>query len=784
MIRNIPVLCLFSALFATSICCFSQEKNAAKEKIAESISQYFDLDRESIHAHFDKDIFFSNESVWFKGYVYNKKNGTPFFETTNVYAVLYSDKGVRLDEQLIFCYDGTFMGNFKLGKAFDSGRYYIQFYTNWMNNFAEDESSVYPIDIISQDSGTFVNYISAQPASAKIMIHPEGGSFIEGVVNNIGIQIGDCNGNPLDVKEGQIIDGKGQVVKNFLVNKSGFAKVYLTPSRETYKAVINIAGTNVEAPLPKAETNGIAIEANNYAIPGKTLIKVRTNAKTLATIPEKALHIVIQQNNKSNIFSIIIPEPTFEKELLIPNDNLYPGTNTIRIIDSNMNQWAERIIFEQPPYQSDLSVSLLGKTGDTISVSGKINIENANISVSVLPSRTAYKDAAFDLYASALINPYLKEPIKNTAYYINQSTKAKKYELDLALLNQPSSKYDWKDVQAGIPKKTYDFDIGLSIKGSLNKTIPDPKKYRIQLVSWPLLINEYSEIGDNNEFWFKNLVIADSSKVNLTLLKMPSIPVDMTFNHQITNRKRSFKHPFGTRTGCSGISERLAVDDIPQFSGDVIMLDELKITGKAPRDILKYGKDFGNANLRGIKISPANANTTVLNFLNMHGFYAGTSGGQVFVYSGQRGRLSPEIYITGRQLLSFEELQGMVMDDIDEIYLNPHAIVPSMQGRAGIIKIYRKQNGDRNMKDPKKSILIADGFSKIETFENPLLTSTAGAGFEKYGAIDWMPMVLTDSQGNFKFNFIDSNQDAVKIVIEGIAPDGKMFSETKFLTVN
>ena len=51
----------------------AQENSAPKEKIAAAVSDYFDLDRESIHAQFNKKVFFSSEQIWFKGYVFNKK---------------------------------------------------------------------------------------------------------------------------------------------------------------------------------------------------------------------------------------------------------------------------------------------------------------------------------------------------------------------------------------------------------------------------------------------------------------------------------------------------------------------------------------------------------------------------------------------------------------------------------------------------------------------------------------------------------------------------------------
>jgi hypothetical protein len=108
------ILAIF-ILFTCPNLLHAQGIHPSKQKIADAFIRYFELDRESVHAHFDKSIFFTNEEIWFKGYVFNKKNDTPFFETTNVFAVLLDDNGKTVSEQLLFSYIGTFSGSFKLG---------------------------------------------------------------------------------------------------------------------------------------------------------------------------------------------------------------------------------------------------------------------------------------------------------------------------------------------------------------------------------------------------------------------------------------------------------------------------------------------------------------------------------------------------------------------------------------------------------------------------------------------------------------------------------------------
>lgn len=785
MRKIIPALFLLS--FLSPITIQAQEAAQSKQKIADAIAGYFELDRESFHIHFDKKIFFTNEEIWFKGYVFNKKNGTPFFETTNVFAVLYDDTGKNLGEQLLFSYIGTFSGSFKLGPQLKSGRYYIQFYTNWMNNFTENESAVYPLQIINENESMITDYDSPDYSKINITFQPEGGSLIEGTTNNVGVHVADCNGKPIDVKEGRIVNAAGETIRTFPVVKSGYGKFYLIPTNETYKAVFSIDDKTVEAPLPKASADGVALEVNNYALPGKTVVKLRTNAHSLPALSKKPLFLVAHQNNKSVIFDVSLNSEHPERELVITNDNLYKGINTIRVIDSDMHQIAERQICEFTEKGPDISLTYTQTSGDTIKVYGKSNYPNADMSISIMPENSLASEKENDIIGSLLVNPYLTQNITNAAYFLNQPTKAKRYELDLFLLNEKSGKYNWQDILSSTPGKTYSFDIGLAIKGTINQAVPDPKKYRIHLSSPFSLIDDYSEINAKNEFVFQNLVFSDEANFRFTLMKIPSVPVDMKFYHQILNRKRTFNKPFAPQPNACSPFRQIPLD-MPFFAGGAVALDNIDLKTKSKNE-LKYSSKFGNAALHGYKITDENSNISLLSFIEYHGFKVTNHLGEVTISSRtatsiNAGTMSPEIYLNGRQLMNFDELQDIRMIEVDEIYLNPHAIVASMKGNMGVIRIYMKKMDFSNTKTATQSYEIKEGFAKLRNYQTPLYMSTSDTGFEKYGIVHWIPTVLTDESGSFSFLIPKASLKTIVLKIEGFTPDGTLISETKTMSLD
>src|SRR5205814_1249210 len=139
-------------LFAAQIIFCQTDPTENKAKISSVLENYFDLEREAIHLHTNKTTFLTNESVWYQGYIIDRKSNKPFF-TSNVFVVLYSEKGNKISDKLIYANDGAFSGKFDLNKDLHSGIYYIRVYTNWMNNFSENESTLQKITIINPLEG-------------------------------------------------------------------------------------------------------------------------------------------------------------------------------------------------------------------------------------------------------------------------------------------------------------------------------------------------------------------------------------------------------------------------------------------------------------------------------------------------------------------------------------------------------------------------------------------------------------------------------------------------------
>lgn len=762
---------------------FAQEDK--KDLIAKAVTDYFFLERENIHVHFDKNVFMTDESIWFKGYVFHRKKNIPFFNTVNIYATLIDDEGKTISTQLIYGNIGSFSGSFKLGNQLKSGKYYLQFYTNWMNNFTEDESAVYEVSVINQSKGAGNVLAKADPSKINIEFRPEGGTLLFDAPNSIGIHISDCNHNPLPVTVVDIVDNTGKNIKKVQINKLGYGKFDL-PAISTmgYKAVVIIDDIKHEQALPLAKPNGVSLEVNNFTTTDKTIVKIRTNKATLSSFLGKPLYILAHQDDKGAVFKINFNDK-LEQTLVIPNTEIFTGINSIRLIDSDMNELAERIIYNYPQASLNAEITKTEQKAENIEYTGKVNYPNMNLSISVLPENTISFDDSNDIFGSLLIQPCLDTTSKVAGkYYFSSLSKGKLYELDLYLINQ-KSKYKWNNILKNPPKSTYTFDMGLTLKAIIPASAGDTKSSKVRLYSLTSAIDEITTVNDKREFTFNNILIPDSTYVNFTLLKKGAKPKELTLLPQLLNARQKFNKPFTPQPHCYASIEGSTTAEKLNIYKEAIELEEVKIDGNA----LKYANSFGNSYLQGYKISDTKANMyqTLINFIRTYGgFVVDDRDGNLRILSRTVNSINgaqsgPIIYLDNVQLVDYSMLTVIQMSEVDEIYMSSTAIVPSVRNYMGVIKVYLKKGVIGKSKNNTPEIMIKNGFERTIPFQNIVYNTTYDKGFDNFGVVDWEPTIMTDENGNFKFSIPKIYRKPIKVLIEGFSADGKLISEIKIL---
>jgi hypothetical protein len=134
-------------------------------------------------------------------------------------------------------------------------------------------------------------------------------------------------------------------------------------------------------------------------------------------------------------------------------------------------------------------------------------------------------------------------------------------------------------------------------------------------------------------------------------------------------------------------------------------------------------------------------------------------------------------------MMDYDIVRTIYMEDIDEIYMDARAIVPSVRNNEGIIKVYLKRDVRIKKQSGANKVLIRHGFENIATFENVTYGSTSDEGFANFGLIGWEPFIVSDAGGNFNFKIPVTDQKTVRVLIEGFAADGTLISDVKTIRV-
>jgi hypothetical protein len=784
---------IFTAILFLITITLSFSQNAEnQQKIKTNLEDYFHFERENIHVHFNKTIYISNENIAFKGYVFNKQSSLPNLNTTNVQLVIYDAQGKVIQKQLLHASLGTFDGIVSLDEKTALGNYYFHFYTNWMNNFMEDESLIQTIEIINQNEP--YNLKTNQPDfnTVSITFNPESGTFINNINNTVGIKIKDCNELGIQIMEGLVLDSKGKTITTFFTNKMGYGKFELTPdANETYSVKIATDKLKMEKQLPKATNLGLAISYNNN-LPNNILeVSIKTNSEGVNLYQNKIFNLLIHQNGKS-----------FQKEFNFNNKNpiqiltfdkndLSNGVNSIRIIDENLNEIAERLLYlnKQPKEIPVLETQFTAN--DSISLLGKLNSKVANLSISILPTETVCLDQKNSILGTFYLNAYLEKPVQNNYFYFDRQNVTRAFDMELLMLNQAKSKYLWNNIMSHKPLESYKFTKGITINGTIVKPLNPKKKYKVALISLKNKIFEETIVDKNNKFSFDNFFARDSTAYELELLDENNLAIETKMITNILNNNEPLlKKQVFDSANCLPIKD---LNTTFAFSNaDLekkrIALNEIVVQNKYKKPIYIHQTEMDNQAAKAYKIEETDFGS-VLDFIGKNGYATGVNE-EYLVYiidtrtlhSVNNSTVSPSVFIDDLQITDFNVLYGLGLRDVDEIYIDKTGVSNSSFGGLGTVKIYLKKGANRGFFTKKHNTLIVkSGFAKTKTFK------TTEFAFSKeyylFGTMQWSPNVFLDADQIFEVKFPKINQKEIQVLIEGFTIDGRFISEIKKLGI-
>jgi hypothetical protein len=778
----------FVLLFLNS----SAQTTNNQEKIKNLIENYFQYDREIIHVHFNKNIYVNFEDLAFKGYVFSKNNSTPNINTTNVELVIYNDNNEIIQKQLLYTSKGIFAGGIHLNDKFKTGKYYFHFYTNWMNNFKEDDSFVQTIEII--DKTEKYNFKSNEPIwkTAKLTLFPEGGSIINSINNTIGVAIKDCNNKGIEIKKGIILDSKLNEVSHFFTNKMGNGVFYLIPDpNETYTLKIESDQLSISQPLPIVKETGIIITYNDKLSNNKLLVTVKTNEKGVELFQNKKYILLIQQNKKFIQKEITFDNKEQEQSLLLDKKYLSSGVNSIRIIDEDLNEVTEKLIFIYPQSTSTTSLKAKFIANDSISLIGNSAINKANLSISVLPEKNACVSQKRSLQGTFYLNAYLQNPEIDNYAYFDYENKDRMQDMELLMLNQNKSKFLWNTIKSNPPKINYSFEKGVTISGKVDKKINPNLNYKISLISIINKVFDEAPIDGNNNFKFDNFFAQDSTMFVLQMVNKRNVTLNTKIESSVSQHHNAFILPLQFDKIICPLEQKKDTSFVfssSKFDDKTIKLGEVVIKNNFKKEVLIHKSEMSSF-ASSFKIKEGEFGK-VLDFIGSNGYRTGMDPetSEVFIKSRKSAFLgdsakSPSVYVDNELLFDFNLLFDLLLSDVDEIYIDSSGSSDTSSQGMGTIKIFLKDQSLRKdyFKIKYSTLIVTNGFAKNITFKNSQFETQNE--FYSFGTMNWKPNIRIESNENFEIKFPKENQKEIQVLLEGFSEDGQLVSEMKKIPI-
>ena len=782
MLKITPLILLI--LFCCSVRTSAQEKQYVK--LQDDYTNYFSNHDKSVYLHLNKTNFLPKEELWFSAYIYQPFLNLPDLETTNLQVALFDGKNKKIISKIILTNGGKGTGFFNLEKLRPGTYNLVASQNGNTSNFFQQ-----PIRIISGNSKSSV------PRNFDLQVLPEGGHMLANTENSVGFKILDPNGKAREMK-GFLLDETGDTLVVINSNQFGMGKFQIVPKpNKSYRIITMIDTIQISTMLPEAKISGINLSierlGNDY------MASIKTNKQSLEKIHDQTFKMFIHNGSEINKLEFKFAKDELKKVLPLKNEILFNGINIVTVFDEDFNPLVERMIYKDiAKRRVSVSANFVKRENDSLVLNVSTTMDSLtpnSLSISVLPSGNKSYNPNHNIISQFELKPYIKGNIEHPEYYFASDVNLRRrlYDLDLLLLNQGWSKYEWPEI-FNTHKTSSSLKNGFTLQGTVNNEGTEPGD-KVFLKSDEIGLFEIINLDENKSFKLSKLFILDSTKINIGVTqgkKQKIIKPNMYVrvlppNDNLSNLKLSeeYKQAIFENDGATA-----QLGDYRNFIRTGESLDTISITASKKKEETEYN-NFGFKKQMDEEIQ--RQYPFVTSYISMNGFKVrrDNMNGQIYIFNRRFGRLfEPVIQLDGVNLIDNSILYGLQTSDVESIYINRSGgAVMGKTSFGGIIRIntisgQKRINNSEDYSPNTYKFLSTTGFARDKEFYTPQYRSYTDDLFIDYGVIDWKNNISLNNEGNASFKILNTLQNKVDLFIEGITVDGKLISENITLELN
>ena len=475
----------------------------------------------------------------------------------------------------------------------------------------------------------------------------------------------------------------------------------------------------------------------------------------------------------------------YDLKFTISKKELFEGVNTLRLIDQDLNQISERIIYNQNKNNSIIDVLSTTKSKDSITIIGKLKTNNTKLSLSSSPSFLANSNKKNSIIKTIIFDNNLKNQISEELLNFNDKNFSAQ-DLDLFLITN-SSKYSWNSLMNSNISEKYNFEKGIDLTITFDKTklTNSTKKLKIFSLNG---ISETISMNSDSEFQLNNILATDSLSIHYSFPDKPELVKKLIANYSLKNNNSKFLKPIIQDTS-KCIKSYTIIDELQEknLKEDVSILKDIEIEKKTKPTFI-HRKFPATISADAYKITEVDSDTytDVLSFIASHQYDVLINGAKVEIITRDKrswlGNLYPVVLLNNNAITNHNELLNLKLIYVDEIYINNRGAGMGNDGMNGVISIFTKKGNpiEPVISNNKKNnfFYINNGFKNVLKFTSSISNFSNFKLFEKYGSFDFINSLNTNNEGIFEIKTPHFNQDKILINIQGINNLGQVYNET------
>lgn len=785
---------LFTVIFG-----FSSIKSLAQQTdLADSVASNA-FKREKIYIHFDKNAYFPGDTVWFKAYLFADSRRSVL--SKNFYFELLSSKGNILDRFTAPIFESSSSGFVTLPLNTTSTIFYCRAYTVAILN--ADTSLVF------KKALPLATSVATESKKQEVAPHasflPEGGNWVNNLPSVVAFKITDEEGYPL-AAIGSIKDNNNRIVAEFQTTHNGMGSCTMIPQSSTsYSASWQLAnGKQYTTQLPAALEQGINLQVS--ATPkGRRVLLFRSK-----NIDEenKKLTIVAVINGTVIYQSSIDLGQELAARILIPTENLPTGILYITVLNYKKVPVAERITFvNNLNYKLDINITFpevnMGKRALNHILFNKKDSVRANLSVSVTDADVDPPGGNQDnIVTHLLLTGDLRGRILNPGYYFINNDDSTQRNLDLVMLTNGWRKYEWFKPSAFKDNlKESDFlNINGRLKGLSAKNLTAETKMNV-IMSTPDSTTTLIDfpIAKDGTFSKNGIIYYGNANMVLKFNKKDLVPKADQIDIQNGLLKSYDFKSFNTVSYSKDFSQRPG--SIFRDGGDNYYekntlkgktLSEVIIKGKVDSRLEVLDKKYTTGFFKGgiSRNVDLGSDPRSLNYLSLFQYLQmNVTGLQILgaasLSPSVTWRKEPVKFYLNNNESSIVDIRTIPMAELDYIKIYDPAQGSIFRSEGGTIAVYTKQ-GKGLIDAPNNTLKVSlEGYSLNKEFYSPEYVQgiSSNSAPDLRTTLLWHPNVILDEKTH-KLDLIFYNNDVtkhIKVVIEGINSNGKLFYQEKLL---